>query len=66
MMVAAMAVHATKMTVYIHLNFIAIFDSELKLKGKGKEACFLLKHFTRMAARDTRYRTVANCRLRLP
>lgn len=66
MMVAAMTVYATKMTVHIHLNFIAFLDSELNLKGKGKEACFLLKHFTRMAVRDSRYRTVANCRLRLP
>ena len=30
------------MTVHIHLNFIAILDSDLNLKGKGKEASFLL------------------------
>jgi hypothetical protein len=61
-----MTVYATKMTLHTHLTFIAILDSKLNLKGKGKEACFLLKHFTRMAVRDSRYRTVASCRLRLP
>jgi hypothetical protein len=54
MMLAAMTVYVTKMTVHIHLNFIAILDSELNLKGKDKEACFLLKHSTRMAVRDNR------------
>jgi hypothetical protein len=65
-MIAAMRVYATKVTVNIHLNFIAILDPEFNLKGKGKGFSLLLKKFTRMSVRDSRYRTVDNCRLRLP
>jgi hypothetical protein len=36
--VADMTIYATKITVHIGLNFIAILDSDLSLKEKGKEA----------------------------